>query len=94
MLERGWQLTTKANPRTTVEREILPSMSGVFLPPLGTEGMGVGAVEVRTAMHGIDTVRDGVTFLDVDRGFLVWSAAQGQRCVLVCDTEVKWDGGL
>ena len=89
-----WQLTTKTNPRTTVEREILPPMSGIFLPSLGTKGVSVGTVEVRTAVHGPDTVCDGVTLLDINRGFLVWSSAHRQRCVLVCDTEVKWDRGL
>lgn len=88
------ELTTKTDPWTTVEWEILPAMTTVLLPSFRTEGVGVRTVEVGATVHGPDAVGDSVALFDIDRGFLVWSTAKGETCVFVGDAEVERDGRL
>lgn len=90
----GGQLTAKANTRSTVEWKVLPSSSGILFPTLWSEELGVWAVKVGPSVHGIDTVCDEITLLDVYWRSLVRTASHGKGRVLVCDTEVQGHGRL
>ena len=61
--QSGRQLTPKASPRTSVEREVTPrglrlvvKHRHVLIPSLGTEYFSIHAIEVRSSMHGVDRV--------------------------------------
>lgn len=90
----GQRLTTKTNPRPTVKRQILPSMLGVFFPPLRPEGRRILAPVIGAAVHGEDIVRDHLALLHINRRASVGTASDGEGGVFCSDAEVDRDGGL
>ena len=72
--------TTDANPRPTVERQILPSNPQSLLPALvepafGLEELRVFPVEVSAPVHAVQTPVDELALFDEDGRFAVFAAA-------------------
>ena len=98
-MERGGR-TTDADSRTAVERKVFPPDSQPFLsvvtiePALGFEFLRVIAVEIPSAMHSINIPRRNLPFLNKNRRFAIIAAADGQRCVDLCDSGVLRNDGV
>lgn len=86
------QLTTKANPGSTIKRHIVPSRSD-SRPPLGLEFRCIRSVEVFTAVQSVAVVADNCVFGDKEGRLSVWSTANREDRVTDCGAGVCWDDG-
>lgn len=74
-------LTTQADARTAVERQIFPPPLRVLFPSLRTELVGIRTPDVLPPMHQADEIRHALPLLHEDRGLSVRTSAPGKSGV-------------
>lgn len=62
---RKCELLPNADPRSTVERQVLPS-GLALVPAIRTELIRISAPQIRPTVHHVGAVEDGLALLDVD----------------------------
>lgn len=97
---RQRKLLPDANPRSAVERQVLPRPRRPALPParredgrIGEVG-GSGRVKVARRLHYLRAVRYRRAFWNADGRETVWAAADGECGVTQGDADVKGDDGV
>lgn len=74
-------LLSQADPRSAVERQILPA-GAQLLPALGPVFERIGAVEARLAVHDVGAIHEECSRWDENGRFAVFAAADGKHGIV------------
>lgn len=87
------KLLPNADPRPTVERQVLPS-GLALVPAIRTELVSIGAPQIRPTVHHVGAVEDGLALLDVDGVRARGTTARGEGGVADGRAAVTRDNGV